>query len=85
MKRLLVLVSLVLLAGSVNAGSFHGEDPHKGLMGKGCDSKEKVAKLKEMFGDDYMAQHPHPGHFNLDDAKKALKEQRAKQLLKESI
>lgn len=62
MKRLAVLLASLAFAGSVAAGSFvaTGEkDPHHGLKG-GCSSKDKVARMKKLYGDDWAKQVP--GH-----------------------
>jgi len=86
MSKWLLLLAGAALALSVQAGeTSDGSDPHHGLMGKGCDSKDKVAKLKERFGEDYFTQHPKPGHFSIDDAREARKEWERKQALKQSI
>lgn len=85
MSKWLVLLATGMFAVSVQAGSAEGLDPHHGLMGKGCESKDKVAKLKERFGEDYFTQHPKPGHFTIEDARKAHEEWERKRLLRESI
>jgi hypothetical protein len=85
MKRILVLFMMTWFAVSVHAGSVDGADPHDGLQGKGCDSKDKVAKLKKRFGDDYFAQHPNAGHFSVEDALRAKKAAERRRVVDQSI
>lgn len=54
MKRWLVAVCGIAMAGVAYAGewSVNSDDPHHSAQG-GCESKAKIAKLKEMYGDDW--------------------------------
>ena len=85
MSKWLLLLATAMFALGAQAGPAEKVDPHHGLMGKGCDSKDKVAKLKERFGEDYFVQHPKSGHFSIEDAREARKAWERKRLLEESI
>ena len=59
MKKVVLLVSSMAFAGAAWAGDWamDGKDPH---ASGGCSSKAKIAKLKEMYGEDWariMKQH----------------------------
>ncbi|MDH5229902.1 MAG: hypothetical protein OEZ58_04190 [Gammaproteobacteria bacterium] len=53
MRKLLILVSGVVFAGSVIAGSMDSEGNPHGKSG-GCESKAKIAELKSIHGDDWL-------------------------------
>ncbi|MDH5694375.1 MAG: hypothetical protein OEZ47_14865 [Gammaproteobacteria bacterium] len=57
MKKVLPLVIAVLFSAPLIAGEgMHKGDPHKGMGG--CASKDKVAKWKELHGQDAFHQTP---------------------------
>ena len=59
MKKVSVLFLGLMIAGSAYAGSMaaDGKDPHHGVAG-GCESKAKLAKLKELHGKNWGKQEP---------------------------
>lgn len=81
MTKWLTVAASCLLATSVYAGEWKagGKDPHHGMEG-GCESKAKIAKLKELHGKDFLKQHPLQSRVeksdnNDADAKKTTTEQ----------
>lgn len=54
MKKFALFAVLAMFSVSsiAIAGDFHGKGPH-GAMSGGCESKAKIAKLKEKYGDDW--------------------------------
>lgn len=68
MTKLAILIISLTFTGSVVAGSVvaTGEnDPHQGLKG-GCASKDKVVRMKKLYGDDWAKQVP--GHASKHEA-----------------
>ena len=62
MRRFMLIMISLAFAGSAIAGSVVAvgeQDPHHGLKG-GCESKDKVARMKKLYGDDWAKQIP--GH-----------------------
>lgn len=60
MKHTAVAILLGLfVAGGAVAGSMAADEktPHHGMQG-GCSSKAKIAKFKELYGDDWAKQAP---------------------------
>jgi hypothetical protein len=61
MKKLIILIPGLLLAGSVFAGSGHWDgvasaDPHHGIKKGSCASKEKMAQFKKFHGEKFSKQ-----------------------------
>lgn len=60
MKTVFAVILGLAVATGAYAGSWaDGKDPHHGLKG-GCESKAKVARMKELYGEDWAKQHPSP-------------------------
>ncbi|MDH5217631.1 MAG: hypothetical protein OEX19_08040 [Gammaproteobacteria bacterium] len=59
MKIVSVLFLGLMITGGAYAGSIaaDGKDPHHGMTG-GCESKAKLAKLKELHGKNWGKQEP---------------------------
>lgn len=81
MTKWLAVAASCLLVTSVYAGEWKvdGKDPHHGMEG-GCESKAKIAKLKELHGKDFLKQHPQQSRVEKSqsgdvDAKKSSTEQ----------
>ncbi|MDH5547219.1 MAG: hypothetical protein OEZ43_16650 [Gammaproteobacteria bacterium] len=58
-NRLIAILLGMMIGGGAWAGSLamDGTDPHHGVTG-GCASKAKIAKLKQLYGDDWAKQKP---------------------------
>lgn len=59
-NAVIALILGMFVAGGAYAGSVaaNGVDPHHGLKSGGCASKAKVARLKEIHGEDWGKQEP---------------------------
>jgi hypothetical protein len=62
MKMIFAVILGMAVATGAYAGSWaaDGKDPHHGMKEGGCASKAKVARMKELYGEDWAKQHPDP-------------------------
>ena len=49
---LAAILALFSVSGIAVAGDAHGKNPH-GAMAGGCESKAKIARLKEKYGENW--------------------------------